>query len=366
MKIGILTHYEVYNQGARLQMSAMRYWLESHGHQAVILTYEKNFDFLQEEKHKNSGSFLAFPYYIRHYLLEKGLGLTWFNTRKVLAMKKSQKQYTFAPYNESGCDAIIIGSDEVYSIDVGINKMMYGHDLGGVPAVAYAPSFGIATLEKLEQFGCTETVRSGLEKMRFLSARDTHTQNMVQVLTGREVPLVCDPVLLYDGSYNSNPRPIGKPYLVVYSYDRNMVAPDEITAIRAYAKAHGLLTVSLGTYHEWCDRNIVCTAEDWYGYFKDAACVVTDTFHGSVVAMKNHCNLAVFIRESINAFKLRSLLAETGLEDRRLPAITAENLEGILSRKTDYEAVDRRVANMTRTSEAYLLNALESVHAECE
>jgi hypothetical protein len=131
----------------------MRYWLQQQGHQVVILTYEKNFEFAREEKHKNSGSFLAFPYYTRHYLLEKGLGLTWFNTRKVMAMKRSQEQYTFAPYNASGCDAIIIGSDEVYSIDVGINKMMYGHDLGDVPAIAYAPSFGIATMEKLEQFG---------------------------------------------------------------------------------------------------------------------------------------------------------------------------------------------------------------------
>lgn len=364
MKIGILTHYNVYNQGARLQMSALRCWLESRGHRVVILTYEKNFDFMQEEKHKNSGSFLAFPYYIRHYLLEKGLGLTWFNTRKVLAMKRSRKQYAFAPYQESGCDAIIIGSDEVYSIDVGINKMMYGHDLGGVPAIAYAPSFGITTLEKLDQFGCRETVCSGLAKMKFLSARDTHTQSMVRSLTGREVPLVCDPVLLYTGDYRGNPKPIGKPYLAVYSYDRNMVAPDEVAAIRAYAKKHGLITVSLGTYHSWCDKNIVCSAEDWYGYFKDAACVVTDTFHGSVVAMKNHCNVSVFIRESINAFKLRSLLAETGMEDRRLPAITAGDLERVFSQRIDYAAVDKRIAGMIRTSEDYLTHALESIYAE--
>lgn len=364
MKVGILTHYNVYNQGAQLQMSAMRHWLESQGHQVAILTYEKNFDFRQDAKERNSGSIWAFPYYIRHYLLEKGLGLTWFNTRKVLAMKKDRKQYIFAPYNQSGCDAIVIGSDEVYSIDVGCNRMMYGHDLGGVPAIAYAPAFGITTLETLEKFGCTETVRSGLSAMKHLSARDTHTQAMVQKLTCREVPMVCDPVLLYSGGYKNGHKPIGKPYLAVYAYDRNMTDPGEIAAIRAYAKAHGLMTVSLGTYHSWCDKNIVCSAEEWYGYFKDAACVVTDTFHGSVVAMKNHCNVAVFIRESINAFKLRSLLAETGLEHRRLEEITRENLEKVLSQPIDYEAVDSRIAQMTRISEGYLKAALESVHAE--
>ena len=362
MKVGILTHYNVYNQGAQLQMTAMHHWLQEQGHTPVILTYEKNFDFMQEEKEKNSGSLRALPYYLRHYLLEKGPGLTWFNTRKVLCHKKAREKFTYAPHNESGCDAIIIGSDEVYSIDVGCNRMMYGHDLGGVPAIAYAPAFGITTLEKLEQFGCTEIVRSGLATMEHLSARDTHTQAMVQALTGREVPLVCDPVLLYSGSYNTAHKPIGKPYLAVYAYDRNMTDLGEIEAIRGYAKAHGLRTVSIGTYHSWCDKNIVCDAESWYGYFADAACVVTDTFHGSVVAMKNHCNVAVFIRESINAFKLRSLLAETGMEDRRLEAITASELERVLSAPTDYDAVDSRIARMAARSGEYLNSALESVN----
>lgn len=364
MKVGILTHYNVYNQGALLQMTAMHHWLKSQGHEPVILTYEKNFDFLEGEKEKNSASLKAIPYYLRHYLVEKGIGLTLFNTHKVLTMKQARKQFTYAPHNQSGCDAIVIGSDEVYSIDVGINPMMYGHDLGGVPAIAYAPSFGRSTPELLEEYGCTEIVRSGLAKMAHLSARDTHTRDMVQAFTGREVPMVCDPVLLYNGEYNTAHKPIGKPYLVVYAYSSHMIDPAEIKAIRSYAKAHGLITVSLGTYHSWCDRNIVCNAEAWYGYFKDAACVITDTFHGSVVAMKNHCNVAVFIRESINAFKLRSLLAETGLSDRRLEAITRENLEAVLSRTIDYNAVDAELEKMSVRSEAYLKAALEDVHGK--
>ena len=365
MKVGILTHYNVYNQGAQLQMAATYHWLQEKGHEPVVLTYEKNFDFMQEEKEKNSASLRALPYYLRHYLLEKGLGLTLFNTRKVLAHRASWKHYPYAPYNEGGCDVIIIGSDEVYSIDVGCNRMMYGHDLGGVPAIAYAPSFGITTMDKLAQFGCTEVVQSGLRTMEHLSARDTHTQAMVRELTDREVPLVCDPVLLYDGkAFPTEVKPIGKPYLLVYAYDRNMTDPEEIAAIRAYAKAHGLITVSAGTYHKWCDRNIPCNARQWYTYFKDATCVVTDTFHGSVVAMKNHCNVAVFIRESINAFKLRSLLSETGLEDRRLEAVTASELERVLSAPIDYEAVDARIGTMVRKSEEYLNSALESVHAK--
>lgn len=361
MKVGILTHYNVYNMGAQLQMISLEAYLRGLGHEVVILTYKKNFDFMQGEKERNSASWKALPFYIKHYLIEKGPGLTLFNYRKVKAIDRSIAKHTFAPYDSSGCDVIVIGSDEVFSIDVGCNPMMYGHGLGEVPAVAYAPAFGRTTEDTLREFGCFDLVKNGLESMFSLSARDAHTREMIMSLTGRDVPLVCDPVLLYDGDHKAQTKRIGKPYLLVYAYDSNMTDGGEVAAIRAYAKKHGLITVSAGTYHAWCDRNISCGPEEWYGYFRGAACVVTDTFHGSVVAMKNHCRVAVFVRESINAFKLKSLLEVTGLQGRRLSAITEAELERVLSEPVDYDETDRRIRALAEESGEYLKNALERV-----
>lgn len=365
MKIGILTHYSVYNQGAQLQMYAMKHWLEEHGHKVIILTYEKNFDFDKAEESKNSASFGAVGYYIKNYLLDKGLGLTVFNTRKVMALKKAFQNIETARYDSSGCDAIIIGSDEVFSIDVGCNKMMYGYGLGDIPAIAYAPAFGRTTEELLREFKCYELVRNGLKNMYALSARDLHTQQMIASMTQRKVPMVCDPVILYSGKDFCKPvKPIRKKYMLIYAYDRNMTDSKEINEIKAYAKKHKLITVSAGTYHKWCDKNIVCNAEEWYSYFREAACVVTDTFHGTVVAIKNHCNVAVFIRESINAFKLKSLLNIAGLEDRRLTCISEDNLEKILKKNIDYQKVDKKLESLIEQSEDYLLKSLESINAQ--
>ena len=362
MKIGILTHYNVYNMGAQLQMISLEAYLRDLGHEVFILTYKKNYDFMEGEKERNSASWKALPFYIKHYFIEKGPGLTLFNYRKVKAIDRSIKEHSFAPYDKNGCDAVVIGSDEVFSIDVGLNPMMYGYGLGGVPAIAYAPAFGRATENDLREHDCWELIRDGLKSMFELSARDTHTQEMIKSMTGRDVPLVCDPVLLYDGrAFTAKVKPIGKPYLLIYAYDANMTDKNEIAAIRAYAKKHSLLTVSAGTYHAWCDRNITCGPLEWYQYFKDAACVVTDTFHGSVVAMKNHCSVAVFIRKSINAFKLESLLDVTGLKERRLNEISEEELERVLSQPVDYEETDRRIEKLAKNSGAYLGNALERV-----
>lgn len=362
MNVGILTHYNVNNQGAQLQLAAMYQLLQQLGHRPVVLTYEKNFDFDRQEQQKNSGSLSALPYYIKNYLCEKGLGLTLFNARKVLSHRRAGEQYAYAPYDTDTVDAVVIGSDEVFSIDVGCNRMMYGYGLR-VPTIAYAPAFGRTTEETLRQYGVRELVAEGLAKLPFLSARDTHTQQLLRTLTGREVPLVCDPVLLYDGTEFPVPvRPLRRPYLIVYSYDRNMTDPQEIDAIRTYARAHHLMTVSLGTYHGWCDRNIVCNAREWYTYFKDAACVVTDTFHGAVVAMKNHCNLAIYVRESINTFKLTSLMDEVGLRDRQLPELSTAALERILSAPICWPETDRRIAQMAENSRRYLTDALEHIH----
>ena len=365
MKIGVLTHYSVYNIGAQLQLSAMLHYLEDLGHRAVVLTYEKNFDFLKGEREKNSASIKALPYYLKHYLLEKGPGLTLFNVRKVRALQAGMKNYTFTPYNEHDCDAIVIGSDEVFSIDVGCNRMMYGYGIEQYPKIAYAPAFGRTTLELLREYGCYDLVRDGLQKMEFLSARDVHTQEMIHALTGRSVPLVCDPVLLYDGhDFHGTHHGIKGDYMVIYAYDCNMTDPAEITALKTYAKKHRLKTVSLGTYHSWCDENVVCDADSWYHLFAGAKCVVTDTFHGSVVAMKNHCNVAILIRESINAFKLRSLLEETGMTERRLEVITEAELERVLSKPVDYAVTDARIASMAAQSGAYLRGALEQIQAK--
>ena len=189
MKIGILTHYNVYNLGAQLQMLALEAYLRDLGHTVRILTYEKNFDFRRAEKDRNSGSWRSVPFYLKHYLFEKGPGLTWFNYRKVKAINRSIASHDLAPYDQSGCDAIVIGSDEVFSLDVGCNRMMYGYGLGDTPAIAYAPAFGRTTEDRLKQYHCYELVRDGLTKMFSVSARDKHTQEMIRSLTGREAPL---------------------------------------------------------------------------------------------------------------------------------------------------------------------------------
>ena len=45
MKPGIITHYDVHNHGAQLQLYALCKQLGKFGYEARALTYKKNYDF---------------------------------------------------------------------------------------------------------------------------------------------------------------------------------------------------------------------------------------------------------------------------------------------------------------------------------
>lgn len=360
MKIGILTHYDVNNQGAQLQMYALYKRLEQLNHSPVILTYIKNYDFNLNEKLKNQVSIKSIPYYLKNYLFSKGLGLTLYNSRKYKINKKYRlTKFRYENYVTADIDMAIIGSDEVFSLESGINSMMYGHGVNTSNIVSYAPSFGQTDIKKIEEYHCKNLIASGLSKFKAISARDRHTAAIVEVLTDIKPSIVCDPVLLYDfrNTYVKTELPNQK-YIIVYAYDRHMVEEREIKAIKAYAKKYNLITVSPGTYHKWCDRNINCSCIEWIEIFRGAEAVITDTFHGTIVSAICNIPMAVYVRSKINANKLTDLLYRLSINDRRLTEISEESIDSLLSKEVDFKSVNLSVENMRHDGNKYLIDAI--------
>ncbi len=360
MRIGILTHYDVNNQGAQLQLYALWMKLKEMGHLPVVLTYRKNFDFEPEQELRNQISIKSVPYILKHFLYEKGVGLTWHNVRKYLIHKKFRKDvFEFASYCLADMDVAIIGADEVFSLENGVNIMMFGHGVHTSHLVAYAPSAGQTDIGRVKMFHCEHLMASGLKSFQFLSVRDAATAQLVKELTGNSPVIVCDPVLLYDFSkLKTTCEKPSRKYMVVYGYDRHFVERSEIEALKSFAKKRGLLLVSPGCYHAWCDRNIPCNALQWMELFRHAECVVTDTFHGTIVAAITGRSMAVYVRQSINTNKLTDLIERLGLSDRRIVDISFSALESVFSCEQDNGKIQARILQLREIGEAYLKNAL--------
>lgn len=360
IKTGILTHYNVNNQGAQLQLFALSSELRARGLDPKIVTFTKSYEFSDKDADKrNNISIRSIPYILKEYLFQRGLGSCWHNYRKY------KKHHAFLNRHFQLCEptekynTVFVGSDEVFSVVEGYNGVMFGEGLNADRMVAYAPSFGQTDLELIGQRGYHQKITDGLMRYSALSARDQKTKEMISELTGQTAELVLDPVLLHKFDFDSVKCRIPKQkYLLVYSYDRNMNAPEEVEKIRDFARRHGLITVSAGTYHKWCDRNISCNCMEWLYVFAHAAFVVTDTFHGSIAAVITNKPVAVFVRESINSNKLTNLMQTLGITSRRLKP-NMENLEELYREEMDYSAINARVEALREVSAKYLDNSVK-------
>lgn len=360
MKVGILTHYQVHNHGALLQMYGLKKVLENLGAKALVLTYTKNYDFTDPKlKNKYDISLKSLPFYL-FYLARQGFAKTLFNFRKHSTLNKFKTaNYAFAPMDKSSVDWICVGSDEVFSLEVGFNKMMYGINVPCKNLISYAPSFGQTDIARIKEKGCFAAISAGLKTFQALSVRDAASAKTVQELTGIAPKIVCDPVFLYGFEREiTKPCPIKikRKYLLIYSYDKNMNEPCEVSAVKKYAKKHNLLIVSAGYYHKWADKNINADPIALISLFKGAQAVVTDTFHGSVLSIITNRPFAAFVRP-ININKMTFLLNSFKVSSAAMQRW--EDLPLVLGREQDWSAVNAAVAEHRSKGLEFLKQGLD-------
>lgn len=361
MKYGTITHYDVHNHGAILQMNALiKVLKQDFNIDAQALQFDKNYDFLGREfKAKYEISIKSVGIYLK-YLKERGLKIFLFNVKKKKLFEDFKKRENliggfYTDYKD--LDAVIIGSDEVFALHTGPTPAFFGHALPTNKVFAYAGCFGPTTMEDIKKLHCEAFVGSGLNSMKGLAMRDQNSIQIAKELTGRDATLVVDPVILYgyEKEMAKHTKPDLPPYLLVYAYETRMNDPKEAKAILDYAHSKGLKVVCPGFYHGWADMNINTDPVELLRYFKYADCVVTDTFHGSVMSIITGREIAVKLRDNSN--KLYNLLEEYGLEKR---VISEDwNLDEIFSEKQDNEFVAKEVLRRRAASKAYLKSMIE-------
>ena len=132
MKIGIITHYDVHNHGAILQMNALiKVLRQKFNADAHALQFDKNYDFLGRElKAKYEIGIKSVGIYVR-YLFDRGLKVFLFNVKKKGLFEEFKKRENLIGdyYSESeNLDAVIIGGDIViHKSAAGILDSLGGH-----------------------------------------------------------------------------------------------------------------------------------------------------------------------------------------------------------------------------------------------
>ena len=367
-KAGIITHYNVHNHGAHLQLFALIQELKKLGYNAQALQFQKNYDFMVGEAagKKYNISLRSIPTYLK-YTVQNGVDRTAYNIKKreILSDFRKKHDVVGAYYSEAtDIDLVVIGSDEIFSIEAGPNPWYYGIGVPCKNQVSYAASFGPTTLEMINEHNMDAMVAAGINNIKAITVRDQNSADIVKHFSGKNVPIVCDPVLLHDFSRLFSKEKVERfrqahpeKYCIVYSYDYNMNDDATVSAIRKYAVKRGLKVYSLGYFHKWCDENPNVSPLELFLWFRCADMVFTDTFHGSVISLSTEAQFISLIRNNQN--KLAFLLKQYGVSERIVNDFA--KIEEKANSPIDYTIVEITVQQIRERSFRVLKEFIEQV-----
>lgn len=265
-------------------------------------------------------------------------------------------------------ETVLIGSDQLW---LPANIAADYYTLNFVPdkvnSVAYATSFGVSELPR----DIVEMAGKFLSRIKHISVREQAGQKIIKELTGRTVPVVCDPTLLFTGEewmeIQQKDRIIEEPYIFCYFIGSTRIHRD---FVRRLKKETGLKIVALTHvdhymksdegYADYTPYDI--GPSEFLNLIRNASYVCTDSFHSTVFSILYKKEFFEFKRYTENTkqstnSRLDTLFDLVDIHDRMLDG--DEDIQKCLNLKIDYEKVHRNLALVREESYRYLRAALE-------
>ena len=354
MKVGILTFHNAYNYGAVLQCYALQETLREKGLDVYVIDYR------QRKIADNYRLFvwkwflkkLPFPKRLIKYMgdvsrMRQKRRLFDNFVDRFLRVDKTANNVVPADY-----DAYVVGSDQVWGLHcTGAFDMVYSGQFerkDGSLLVGYAIS---STVRSMAQIGQEELSAAGC-RFDSLSFREREIEAEMEKYCGRAFPVVLDPTLLADDAMWHRMAALGemkkrmKPYILVYEV---RYKDGHQSTLLHHAKE---LAEKIGA------EVVVASAGDlpvcdFVSLFKDAACVITSSFHAVAYSVifetpfysyrlgDGKDNRYVDLLQSIG---LGNLLVELDFSPSEVPAV-------------DFVASKKLLAEKRRSSRDFLARA---------
>lgn len=271
--------------------------------------------------------------------------------------------------------AFVVGSDQLW---LPSNIAADYYTLNFVPddvcKIALATSFGISVLP--EKYG--RKAGEFLNRIDYVSVRETSGQKLVKQWADRDVPVVCDPTIMFDadgwkkaiGADGDGKRfANGEKYLFVYFLGNN---PWEREIVKRVRKETGLKIVQIAHSDEYVksDEGFAdftpynVGPREFVELIRDAEYVFTDSFHCSVFSMLNSKRFFTFPRYSNDGpastnGRLYSLLSLVKQEKRMVRKSDVFNVADRLKEEVDYKVVHSELDKLRQFTWNWLEKALK-------
>lgn len=368
MKIGVVTYFDGLNYGAVLQAYSTHEMLKQLGHEPIMVNYKPD-------------SRPQFPWW-RLFQFHSPASLvsniqTFTKQRNFLSFRpRFRKTRRYVSWDEirnnpPDVDALICGSDTIWSPrDFSMTKKFNpywflsfgGDDIG---RIAYAPSFW---REMPKDF--LEAIRPCIDGFDALSVREEEYAQRLSAFLGRKVACVCDPAILYgreglDTIVAESKSPVkglvSEGYSLVYP-----LTLDRSRDIRYYdwLKRHSNRNVIIGRswFVRGCGENALPDPIGFLWLVKNAKCVVTSAFHGTVYAVLAHRPFVTLgWKDAKQNVRVANFLQRVGLSDRLIAGDDFDRFKRLIAEPVDWESVDEKIAKWRSESMSYLVEALAKI-----
>ena len=296
------------------------------------------------------------------------------------AMKFARKQYDVSKAYHVGeiselnelCDTFLLGSDQLWKY--GVTKV-FGHSYfldfvqKGKNKVAYATSFGAERF--LAPWSFSWKALSCMRRMNYVSVREETNVNMCRKLFGVEAVHTLDPILLSDRGRlaeiaQESAREQKKGYIAAYVLDPT---PEKKQALLWLAEKLGKdIVVMLDGWPHLFKKNkekmglpqytvTELTVNDWIFYMENSDFVLTDSFHGTCVALLYEKQFYAISNPGRGASRFESLTKEFGLIGNYVHD-PQEIMQRDLPKPLDYERINKILEDKRRDSMEWLRKAI--------
>ena len=281
--------------------------------------------------------------------------------------RKFYSKTELGEYCKKNYSAVLVGSDQLW---LPSNIAADYYTLNFVPdtvnTIAYATSFGQSSLPK----SSSRRALVFLNKIRHISVREESGQNLVKSLVGRNVPIVCDPTLLFTGDEWLNIQEtkaiIEGKYILCYFLGNNPLHREFAKRLKQETKCKIVALTHLDEfiksdegYADETPYNI--DPADFLNLIRNAEFICTDSYHCTLFSILYKRKFFTFRRYTRNTkvstnSRLDTLFKITGINGRLLNG--DESISKCLKIETDFDIAHKNLEELRRTSFDYLLASL--------
>lgn len=270
------------------------------------------------------------------------------------------------------CDAFVLGSDQIWNYGV---TRIFGHSYfldfadDTKKKIAYATSFGSGKFLAPRAF--TKKAVKCMRRMDAVSVREKEGVDICRKTFGVDATHVLDPVLMCEPHVLGNlaeksDKKENEPFIATYILDPT---PQKRAALLYVSERRGKKLVNMldGWYNKFEENkkklNLDDTienlqVEDWLYYFKNSDFVITDSFHGTCMAILFHKPFIAIGNPGRGTSRFESLLGTLGLTERYVMNPDDIRKKKELLDDVNYTGVDAILEKQRADSRAWLSEAL--------